>query len=93
MRERNLDAAARLRPALRSFEPYDPRFSPVRVTLSANANTHPLPPELVRAAAEAASATPLNRYPDPMANDLRDALAARHGVPRDRKSTRLNSSH
>ena len=83
MRERNPDAAARLRPALRSFEPYDPRFSPVRVNLSANENTHPLPPELARAAAEAASATPLNRYPDPMANDLRDALAARHGVPRD----------
>ena len=27
-------------------------------------------------------ATPLNRYPDPMANDLRDALARRHGTDR-----------
>ena len=27
-------------------------------------------------------ATPLNRYPDPLANELRDALAARHGLSR-----------
>lgn len=77
-----LDATARLRPALRAFEPYDPRFSPVRVNLSANENTHPLPAELAEAAIEAVRATPLNRYPDPMANALRDALAERHGTDR-----------
>ena len=32
---------------------------------------------------EALLATPLNRYPDPMANALRDAVAARHGVARE----------
>lgn len=84
MAEKSLDARARLRPALRDFQPYDPRFSPVRVNLSANENTHPLPEGLARAAADAARATPLNRYPDPMANALRDALAARHGVSRER---------
>ena len=79
-----MDITARLRPALRAFEPYDPRFSPVRVNLSANENTHPLPAELAEAALEAVRATPLNRYPDPMANALRDELAARHGVTRER---------
>ena len=74
---------SRLRPALRGFEPYDPAFSPVRVNLSANENTHPMPPELRAAVDEAARATPLNRYPDPMANELRDELAARHGVARE----------
>lgn len=82
MAEKNLDVAARLRPALRGFEPYDPRFSPVRVNISANENTHPLPAELAAAAREAAAATPLNRYPDPMANALRDALAGWHGTDR-----------
>ncbi len=78
-----MDVIDRLRPALRSFEPYDPAFSPCRVNLSANENTHELPEE-VRAAIDAALLdTPLNRYPDPMANALRDALAERHGVSRE----------
>lgn len=78
----NLDAAARLRPCLRSFEPYDPAFSPCQVNLSANENTHELPDEVTRAVSEALLATPLNRYPDPMANELRDEVAARHGTDR-----------
>lgn len=84
MAEKNLDVAARLRPALRGFEPYDPRFSPVRVNLSANENTHEMPAELRDATCAALLATPLNRYPDPMANALRDAIAERHGTDRSR---------
>lgn len=82
MAKKNLDIMARLRPALRGFEPYDPAFSPVRVNLSANENTHELPAALAEAVLEAARATPLNRYPDPLANALRDALAERHGTDR-----------
>lgn len=82
MGKKNLDVAARLRPALRSFEPYDPAFSPCRVNLSANENTHELPAEVADAIASALLATPLNRYPDPMANELRDEVAARHGTDR-----------
>ena len=78
-----LDMDARVRPALAGFEPYDPAFTPCEVNLSANENTHALP-EAVRAAIEeAALSTPLNRYPDPLANDLRDVLAKRHGVARE----------
>lgn len=77
------DVVARARLALQGFEPYDPAFTPCRVNLSANENTHELP-AAVRAAIDAAAAsTPLNRYPDPMSNDLRDLLAARHGVARE----------
>lgn len=84
MAEKNLDATARLRAALRGFEPYDPAFSPVRVNLSANENTHEMPAELRDATCAALLATPLNRYPDPMANALRDAIAERHGTDRSR---------
>ena len=82
MIEKSLDVTTRLRPALRAFEPYDPRFSPVCVNLSANENTHSLPAGLAEAVREAVAATPLNRYPDPMANALRDALASWHGTDR-----------
>ena len=83
MAEKSLGVEERLRPALRGFEPYDPAFSPCRVNLSANENTHEMPAALRSAIDAALLATPLERYPDPMANALRDALAARHGVGRE----------
>ena len=81
--EATFDARLRTRDALRGFEPYDPAFTPCRVNLSANETTHEPPEPLARAMREAMARTPLNRYPDPMANDLRDLLARRHGVSRD----------
>lgn len=74
---------ALVQPHLADIEPYDPAFTPCDINLSANENTYPLP-EGVREAIDAAlAATPLNRYPDPMSNDLRDELAAWHGVARE----------
>lgn len=74
------DAVSRARKALRGFEPYDPAFTPCRVNLSANENTHDVPMPFFDALREAMAATPLNRYPDPMADDLRRQIAERHGV-------------
>ena len=72
-----------VQPHLRDLEPYDPNFTPTRVNLSANENTYGVPAP-ARAAIDAAlAATATNRYPDPMSNDLRDALAAWHGVARE----------
>lgn len=76
------DVEARVRPVLAGFEPYDPSFSPCEVNLSANENTHPLPEEVAGILVDAMAHTPLNRYPDPLANELRDELAAWHGVER-----------
>ena len=71
---------ALVQPHLADIEPYDPNFTPTRINLSANENTYPLP-EGVRARIDAAlAATPLNRYPNPMSNDLRAELAAWNGV-------------
>ncbi len=74
---------AMVQPHLADIKPYDPNFTPCRINLSANENTYPMP-QRVRAAIDAAlAATPLNRYPDPMSNDLRDELAAWHKVSRE----------
>ena len=81
-RRQGVDVASLVRPALAGFEPYDPAFSPCEVNLSANENTHPLPDAVRDAVRAAVEATPLNRYPDPLANELRDELAAWHGVER-----------
>ena len=78
----SLFVISRAREALQGFEPYDPAFTPCRVNLSANENTHELPAPVTEAMRAAMLTTPLNRYPDPMANDLRDLLATRHGVRR-----------
>lgn len=77
-----VDIKTRVRPVLADFKPYDPAFSPCEVNLSANENTHPLPASVRAAIEEALVSTPLNRYPDPLANELRDELAVRHGVGR-----------
>lgn len=77
-----LDVNTRVRPALAGFTPYDPAFSPCEVNLSANENTHPVSDEVRAALVEAMVSTPLNRYPDPLANELRDELASWHGVSR-----------
>lgn len=71
---------ALMQPHLASIEPYDPNFTPCCVNLSANENTYPMP-AAARASIDAALvATPLNRYPDPMSNELRAEIAAWHGV-------------
>ena len=71
---------ALVQPHLTGIEPYDPNFTPTRINLSANENTYPVP-DGVRAKIDAAlAATPLNRYPDPMSNELRAELARWHGV-------------
>jgi len=77
-----LDVKDRVRPALSGFEPYDPAFSPTEVNLSANENTHPLPASLRQALDEAFASVALNRYPDPLSNELRQELASWHGVDR-----------
>ena len=72
-----------VQPYLAGIESYDPNFTPTRINLSANENTYPVPAGVREAVDAALAAAPLNRYPDPMSNDLRDELAAWHGVTRE----------
>lgn len=72
-----------MRPELKELEPYDPDFTPCQVNLSANENDYDMPSQVRAAVDEALAATPTNRYPDAMSNDLRDAIASWHGVGRE----------
>lgn len=72
-----------VRPEIASLAPYDPDFAPCEVNLSANENSYGMPRE-VRAAIDGALASvDTSRYPDPMANVLRDRIAAAHGLRRE----------
>ena len=63
--------------------PYDPNFTPCKINLSANENTYDMPSHVREAINAAMAATPTNRYPDPMSNELRDRIATWHGVRRE----------
>jgi len=76
----------RLRPALKQLSAYRPGRRPAAgqdlSRLASNETPYPLLPSVV--AAVAAAVSDANRYPDPAATRLTEALAARHGVDPDR---------
>lgn len=70
-------------PQLAAIKPYDPKYLPAEVMLSANENTLDVPQDIRRAIEHELRKTALNRYPDPLANDLRDMIAEANGLSRD----------
>lgn len=75
-----------LRPArsvLAGIVPYDPKYLPADVMISANENPRALPAAVQEKVIEAIGKIDLNRYPDPLANDLREAIASAHGYTKD----------
>lgn len=77
------DTARLMRPEAACLEPYDPAFVPCEVNLSANENDFELPRDVHEAVQMALLSVPTNRYPDPLANDLRDRIASWYGVSRE----------
>ena len=75
-------SSLRVNPLLDGLEPYDPKYLPARVMISANENTTDVPVEVRAAVLARLADLPFNRYPDPLANDLRDALAHTWGLER-----------
>jgi len=76
----------RIRPAapqLASIEPYDPKYIPADVMISANENPLDVPFEIRREVERAIRKVPFNRYPDPLANELRDMIADANGLERN----------
>lgn len=62
---------------------YDPKYIPAEVMVSANENPRDVPDGLRAMVMRAVRQVPLNRYPDPLANGLRDLIAQANGLDRD----------
>lgn len=70
-------------PALEGIVPYDPKYIPAEIYLSANENPQTLPDVVMDEVYAELKTALLNRYPDPLANELRDLIAAHYGLTRD----------
>ena len=70
-------------PRLAGIEAYDPQYLPAGTRLSANESPYGLPEEVQQAIRERMDAVGLNRYPDPLANALRDQIAQDLGLERE----------
>lgn len=70
-------------PQLADIVPYDPKYLPADMYMSANENPSDVNGEIRRQIDEAVRSVPLNRYPDPLANELREVIAEANGLDRD----------
>lgn len=70
-------------PQLADLIPYDPKYLPADAVLSANENPHDVDQDIRREIKRELKRTAFNRYPDPLANDLRDMIAEANGLDRD----------
>lgn len=66
--------------ALVGMLPYDPKYKKSNTLLSANESPLNVPDEVLDAVIERVRALDFNRYPDPLANALRVAIAEWHGL-------------
>ena len=67
-------------PALQGMIPYDPKYMKADVLISANESPLDVPPEVKDAVLARIGKLAFNRYPDPLANRLRKAIATHWGV-------------
>lgn len=70
-------------PNLAGVVPYDPKYIPAEVMISANENPDDVDQEVRREIEHEIRKVHLNRYPDPLANGLRDLIAEANGLDRD----------
>ena len=65
-------------PQLADIVPYDPKYLPADIYMSANENPSDVEEDIRRRIEKAVRKVPFNRYPDPLANSLRDVIAPEH---------------
>ena len=70
-------------PQLEQLVPYDPKYLPAKIMNSANENPQDVEEHINREAMSALRNVKLNRYPDPLANELRDLIAEANGLDRN----------
>lgn len=80
---RTVDKVRASAPQLEGVVPYDPKYLPARAYLSANENPSDVDLEIRRQIESEIRKVNLNRYPDPLANELREMIADANGLERD----------
>ena len=70
-------------PQLADVTPYDPKYLPAEAYLSANENPSDVAAEIRQEVKRELNKVQFNRYPDPLANELRDMIAEANGLDRD----------
>lgn len=68
---------------LAGLTPYDPKYLPADALMSANENPRDVSEELRGKIEAALRQVHLNRYPDPLANELREVIAQANGLDRE----------
>lgn len=68
---------------LQGVIPYDPKYLPAQFYLSANENPRAMPEEIRREVDKKLKELSFNRYPDPLANDVRELIAQANGLERE----------
>lgn len=70
-------------PQLAEVVPYDPKYIPAEIMNSANENPRDVEESIKREINSAVRKVSLNRYPDPLGNELRDMIAEANGLDRN----------
>lgn len=70
-------------PQLADITPYDPKYIPANDFMSANENPCDVSEDLRREIEREIRHVHFNRYPDPLANELREMIAQANGLERD----------
>ena len=78
-----MDKVRAAAPQLAGLTPYDPKYIPADMFMSANENPSDVADEVRKDIERAIRKVELNRYPDPLANELRDMIAEANGLERD----------
>ena len=78
-----MDTVRASAPQLQGLVPYDPKYLPADVMISANENPLDVPSDIRRAIEHEIRKVRFNRYPDPLANGLRDLIADANGLDRE----------
>lgn len=78
-----MDRVRSSQPRLADIVPYDPKYLPAQEYMSANENPRNVPEAIRQEILDEISKLSLNRYPDPLGNELRDMIAEANGLTRD----------
>lgn len=70
-------------PQLAELSPYDPKYLPAEAYMSANENPADVSEDIRKQIKRAVRKVPFNRYPDPLANELREMIAEANGLERE----------